>query len=144
MLIYRLLFIFGIIQDEGDLVLDVDASLISAAAVLQQYQEGGTVLRVLGYASRPFNDAEKAYCCTRREMSALIFGLKHFRPYLIGNNKVIVCTNHAALTYIRSTAEPIPQLARYLDFISQFNFELQYRNGSSHVNADFFVAVASM
>ena len=51
--------ILGIIQDEGDLVLDVDASLFSAAAILQQYQENGTVLRVLGYASRLFSAAKR-------------------------------------------------------------------------------------
>jgi hypothetical protein len=44
----------GILQDEGDLVLEVDASLFSSAAILQQYQEKGTVLRVLGYTSRHF------------------------------------------------------------------------------------------
>jgi hypothetical protein len=70
-------------------------------------------------------------------MTDLMFGLKHFRPYLLGRNKVIVRTDHAALTYIRSTAEPIPQLARYLDFIAQFDFELQYGRGVSHINADF-------
>jgi hypothetical protein len=36
--------VLGIIQDEGDLVLDVNESLFLAAAVLQQYQEDGQIL----------------------------------------------------------------------------------------------------
>ena len=114
----------------------MDASLFSAAAILQQYQENGTVLRVLGYASRPFATTERAYCVTRREMTAIIFGSKQFRPYILGR-QILFRTDHAALTYIRSTAEPIPQLAHYLDFIAAFDFDIVFRRGISHVNADY-------
>jgi len=57
-------------------VLDTGASGVGASAILQQWQDGR--LHVIEYASRTFNAAERAYCATRREMSALIFGLKLF------------------------------------------------------------------
>ena len=63
-------------------VLDCDASGFGASAVAQQWQDGK--LRVIEYASRTFNAAERAYCVTRREMAALIFGLKQFKHYLLG------------------------------------------------------------
>ena len=73
-------------QDKGDYVLDVDASLVGAGAVLQQFQDGQ--LRVIEYASRTFNRAERNYCVTRREMAALVFGRHHFRQYLLGRRFV--------------------------------------------------------
>ena len=53
-------------NDDGNYVLDVDGSLTSCAAVLQQWQNG--LLRVIEYAIRTFNKAERSYCVTRREM----------------------------------------------------------------------------
>ena len=63
-------------------------------AVLQQEQEG--MLRVIGYASRIFNNCELKYCIMRKELAALIFGLKQYRQYLLGR-KFIVQSDHAAL-----------------------------------------------
>ena len=61
-------------------VLQVDASTHGAGAILHQYQDGQ--LRVIGYASRLFNGAERSYCTTGHELAAIFFGLKHFRQYL--------------------------------------------------------------
>jgi len=103
---------------EGDFVLDVDASTFRAGAILHQYQAG--VLRVIGYAIRQFNNAEKSYCTTRQELAAVVFGLTRFRQYLLGR-KVFVRSDHAALTYLRYAKEPVGQQARWLDFVEQFD-----------------------
>jgi len=63
-------------------VVDTDASGTGAGGICQQWQDGK--LRVIEYARRTFNKAKRAYCATRREMAALIFALKQFRPYLLG------------------------------------------------------------
>jgi len=118
---------------EGDFVLDVDASMYGAGAILHQYQEG--VLRVIGYASRQFNSAERAYCTTRQELAAVVFGLKRFRQYLLGR-RVLVRSDHAALTYLRRAKEPVAQQARWLDFVEQFDVTVQHRSGSAHRAAD--------
>lgn len=62
-------------------------------------------------------------------------GLKQFRQYLLGRHFVIQ-TYHAALTWLRRTAEPMPQLARWLTFIEQFDYEIAHRPGTKHGNAD--------
>jgi len=100
--------VLGLPRDEGQYVLDCDASLVGAGAVLQQYQDG--VLRVIEYASRTFNRAERSYCVTRREMAALVFGLRHFRQYLLGQH-FVAHVDHMALTYYRKSREPTGQLA---------------------------------
>jgi hypothetical protein len=96
-------------QDVGVYVLDVDASDIAVGAVLQQEQNG--LLRVIGYASRTFNHCERKYCITRKELAAVIFGLKQYRQYLLGRHFVIR-SDHAALTYLQTTKEMIGQQAR--------------------------------
>jgi len=118
---------------EGDFVLDVDASTYGVEAILHQYQEG--VLRVISYASRQFNTAKAAYCTTRQELAAVVFGLKRFRQYLLGR-RVLVRSDHAALTYLRRTKEPVAQQARWLDFVEQFDIVVQHRSGSAHRAAD--------
>jgi hypothetical protein len=120
-------------RDDGEYVLDVDASLVRAGAILQRRQDG--VLRVIEYASRTFNRAERNYCVTRREMASLIFGLRHFRQYLLGR-RFVVRVDHMALTYYRTCKEPTGQQARYLDFIAEFDFDCQYREGRRHSNCD--------
>jgi len=57
---------------EGDYVLDVDASTNGAGAILHQYQDGQ--FRVIGYASRLFNTAERSYCTTRQDSQQLFWG----------------------------------------------------------------------
>ena len=74
--------ILAMSQEEGTFVLDVDASNWAAGAVLQQEQD--EKLKVIGHASRTFDKCEIRYCITRKELAALIFGLKHYRQYLLG------------------------------------------------------------
>ena len=76
--------ILAMSQDEGLFVLDVDASDLAVGAVLQQEQ--GEMLRVIGYSSRTFNTCEKKYCITRKELAAVVFGLKQYRQYLLGRH----------------------------------------------------------
>ena len=109
---------------EGDFVLDVDASTFGAGAILHQYQAG--ILRVIGYASRQFNGAQSSYCTTRQKLATVVFGLKRFRQYLIGR-RVLVRSDHAALTYLRQTKEPVGQQERWLDFVEQFDVAGQSR-----------------
>ena len=114
-------------------VLDCDGSLVGAGAVLQQWQNGK--LRVIEYASRTFSKQERNWCVTRREMASLIFGLQMFKKYLLGRH-FTVRVDHMALKYYSTTPEPVGQQARYLDFIAQFDFDIQHRSGASHGNCD--------
>ena len=120
-------------MDGGGYVLDCDACDSGLGAVLQQYQEGE--LRVIAYASRTLMPPERNYCTTRKEQLAVVYGLRQFRPYILAHHTV-VRSDHAALSYLKRAKEPVGQQARWLDFIEQFDLELQYRRGSSHSNAD--------
>jgi len=120
-------------QSYGIYILDIDASDTGVGAVMQQQQEGQ--LKVISYASRLFDKPERVYCTTRKELLAVIFGLKRFRQYVLGR-KLIVRSDHAALSYLRKAKELVAQQARWLDYIEQFDIEVHYKSGSAHRNAD--------
>ena len=101
--------------------------------MLSQVQGG--VERVICYASRTLDRREKNYCITRKELLAIVYSLKYFKQYLMGRHFKIR-TDHAALTWLRHTPEPVGQQARWLEIMEEFDFEVEYRPGLKHNNAD--------
>jgi len=75
--------------------------------VLSQEQNGQVVL---AYASKTLSRTQRIYDVTRRELLAVVYGLKTYRQYLLGRHFVIR-TDHSALQSLRRTAEPIGQQA---------------------------------
>jgi len=61
--------------------------------------------------------------------------LKHFKQYLLGR-RFKIRTDHAALTWLRKTPEPIGQQARWLEQMEEYDFEIEHRPGAQHQNAD--------
>ena len=120
-------------DDNGEFVLDTDASDQSIGAVLSQVQ-GGTE-KVIAYASRSLDKREINYCITRKELLAIIFSLKYFKQYLMGRH-FKVRTDHAPLTWLRRTPDPIGQQARWLEIMEEFDFQVEHRPGLKHANAD--------
>ena len=105
--------ILGMPRDEGTYILDTDASNVGLGAVLSQEQDGQEV--VLAYASRTLSRAERNYDVTRRELLAVVYGLKVYRQYLLGR-RFMIRTDHSALQSLRKTPEPIGQQARWQSF----------------------------
>ena len=118
---------------EGKYLLDSDASTVGLGAVLSQEQDG--VWKVIGYASRTLNAAEKNYCTTRLELLAVKFGLTQFRHLLLCR-KFVIRTDHSALLSLRRNKEPTGQQARLLMFLESFDFDIVHRPGRVHLNAD--------
>eukprot|EP00731_Ephydatia_muelleri_P015048 Em0008g768a len=114
-------------------MVDTDASGEGLGAVLSQYVSG--VERVIAFASRSLSKAERKYCATRREMLVLVWAIKHFRPYLYGR-RFTVRTDHASLRWLQSFHEPEGQVARWLECLSEYDFEVVHRPGTKHTNAD--------
>ena len=114
-------------------MVDTDASGEGLGAVLSQYVSG--VERVIAFASRSLSKAERKYCATRREMLALVWAIKHFRPYLYGR-RFTVRTDHASLRWLQSFHEPEGQVARWLECLSEYDFEVVHRPGTKHTNTD--------
>ena len=120
-------------MDTGTFILDADASNEAVGVVLQQVQDGKE--RVIAYASRCLDNAERSYCTTRKELLAIIFGLKKYRQFLLARS-FIIRTDHAALTHLLRTPEPLAQQARWIDLLAEFHFDIRHRPGLVHCNSD--------
>ena len=114
-------------------VLDTDASEHSVGAVLSQVQEGREC--VIAYMSKAMNSHERAYCVTRKELLAVIVALKNFHTYLYGQS-VLLRTDNAAVSWMRSLKRPTGQVARWLQELGTYNLTIIHRPGKRHVNAD--------
>ena len=114
-------------------ILDTDASTVGVGAVLSQIQEGNE--RVIAYYSKTLSPAERNYCVTRWELLAVIKAVKHFRPYLYGQT-FRLRTDHASLHWLCRRKEPSCQVARWLEILAEFPYQIEHRAGPKHGNAD--------
>jgi hypothetical protein len=115
-------------------ILDTDASDTGIGAVLSQLSDDGTE-RVVAYASRTLSKPERRYCVTRRELLAVVYFTRHFRPYLLGRHFTLR-TDHGSLTWLWNFREPEGQLARWLERLQEYDFRIVHRPGRKHGNAD--------
>lgn len=125
--------VLSVPKGEGEFVLDTDASNIGIGAVLSQIQNGKEM--VIAYFSRVFSKTERNYCVTRRELLAIIDAIKFFRHYLLGR-KFLIRTDHISLKWLMFFKDLDGQLARWLERLQEYEFEVQHRKGESHKNAD--------
>ena len=118
---------------EDPFVLDTDASNQGIGAVLSQLQDGKE--RVVAYYSRVLHKAERRYCVTRKELLGVVEGVRNFHHYLYGR-KFLVRTDHGALQWLLNFKNPEGQLARWLEQLGTYDFDIQHRPGRQHGNAD--------
>ena len=119
--------------DEGDFILDTDACDVSIGAVLSQVQEG--VERVIAYGSKALAKAEHNYCVTDKELLAVKHFVMYYRHYLLGR-RFTVRSDHIALKWLFGLRDPKSRVARWIEILSEYDFEVQYRPGPRHGNAD--------
>ena len=105
------------------LELSVDASGYGAGACLSQWQND--VHRVIGYASMTFSEAQQRYSTTDRELAALRWGVKTFKSYLYGTHFHIF-TDHRPLIYLQNMKLIDSRIARTLEDLSDYSFEVYY------------------
>ena len=120
-------------RDEGEYILDTDASEIGIGAVLSQVHDGQE--KVIAYGSRTLGKHERNYCITDKELLALRYFVEHFRQYLLGV-KFLVRTDHRALKWLFSLKEPSGRIERWIEVLSSYDFSIEFRKGEKHGNAD--------
>ena len=125
---------YPVMDGTAQFVLQTDASGTALGAVL--YQESGDDRWVIAYSSRILKEEEKKWCATERECLAIIYGLKIYRHYLMGQ-KVLIKTDHRPLLSMKVNTQTNDKLKRWYAIINQFNHELQYVPGRQNAMADF-------
>ena len=89
-------------------LMEMDASGIDLGAVLALKQEDGSVL-LLAYASCYLQKNERNYGVTELEALAVVWGVKHFRPYLHGHCEVCTCYSAELLVPCRTVTASASQ-----------------------------------
>ena len=120
-------------QDSGNFILDTDACDVSIGAVLSQIQDGTE--KVIAYGSKSLDKCRRNYCVTDRELLAVRYFTEHYRSYLLGR-KFLIRTDHQALRWLFTMKEPKSCIARWIESLSEFDFEIEHRSGIKYGNAD--------
>lgn len=109
--------------------LTTDASKFALGAVLSQNS------KPICFASRTLNETEQRYSTIERELLAIVWATKNFRPYLFGTNFVLY-TDHRPLVWLKNLKEPNSKLTRWALKLEEFNFEIKYLPGKTNKVAD--------
>ena len=120
-------------EGANKLELYVDASDCGAGAYLAQQQ--GEDHRIIGFASMTFTSAQRHYCPLDRELAALRWGIKTFKPFLYGV-EFILFTDHQPLVHLYNMKLINNRLARTVQELSDFIFEIRYIPGKLNCAAD--------
>lgn len=113
--------------------LVTDASNFAIGAVLTQEEHP------ICYASRTLNNHEKNYSTIEKELLAIVWGTKYFRPYLYGK-EFDLQTDHQPIKWlhIKHSGKDInPRLQRWLLSLGEYNINIDYIKGKDNKIADF-------
>lgn len=113
--------------------INTDASKYALGAVL--IQEGHPV----AFASRTLNSHEINYGTPEKELLAVVWGCKYFRPYIYGK-EFLLQTDHEALKWLHTKylgKDLNPRLQRWILSLGEYNIKIEYLKGKDNKIADF-------
>ena len=126
--------VVALADKEKPFQLHVDASGFGLGAALYQKHDG--LKRVVAYASRGLNKSEANYPAHKREFLGLKWAMtEKFHDYLYGS-KCTVFTDNNPLCYVLKNAKLDATSHRWLAALSLYDFDLRYKKGSKHIDAD--------
>jgi len=116
-----------------EFIVTTDASAFAIGAVLSQGKVGND--RPIAYASRVLSRAEQNYNTTEKELLAIVWAVKHFRPYVYGTKFKIV-TDHKPLIWLFNVNDPGSRLIRWRLKLEEYDYEIIHKTGRANANAD--------
>ncbi|SSD61661.1 related to Transposon Ty3-G Gag-Pol polyprotein [Saccharomycodes ludwigii] len=115
--------------------LTTDACKYGVGAVLEELDENKNPVGTVSYFSKSLQGAQQRYPAGELELLGIISALEHFK-YLLHGKRFVLRTDHISLLSLKTTKEPGTRIARWLDTLSEYDFELQYVKGHDNVVAD--------
>lgn len=114
-------------------VLNCDACKYATGGVLQQDQGNG--LQPVAYRSRKLTPAERNYDTREQEFLALLDCCSYWRHYLHGRRFTLL-SDHDSLKYHKSMPQLTGRLARWIEKMAEFDYDIQHIAGVKNVVAD--------
>ena len=112
-----------------------DASRDGFGGTLEQEQPDGSI-RPIVFISRATLDSERHWTPLDLEAGSIVWCIKRLRGYLWGT-KFRIFTDHKSLEHFAKVGENNARVQRWLEFLTAYNYTLEYRKGSANGNADF-------
>ena len=117
-------------------VLECDSSDYTLGGILWQPDHDG-VLHPVAYFSKNLLPAECNYCIYDKELLAIIRCLEEWRPELESTEEPIkILTDHRALEYYTKEQKLNHRQSRWLGFLAEFNFVIEYQSAAANSKAD--------
>lgn len=114
-------------------LLTTDASNVAIGAILSQGKINEDL--PISFASRTLNKCEQNYSTIEKELLAIIWAIKHFRPYLYGHKFTIV-SDHRPLVWLKNCKDQNSKLLRWRLLLEEYEYDIIYKPGKINKNAD--------
>lgn len=116
-----------------EFIITTDASDFALGAVLSQGEIGKDL--PISYASRTLNKHEVKKHILEKELLAIHWAIKFFRPYLYGTRFTVI-TDHRPLISLFTDKNPSSKMTRVRLDLIDYNFEIKFKPGKLNSNAD--------
>ncbi|CAB0006121.1 unnamed protein product [Nesidiocoris tenuis] len=126
--------ILAIFDPKLKIIIETDASGDGVGAVLKQVQENGEI-KPVAYFSKKLKDYQKKKKAIYLECLAMKEAIKFWQHWLVGATFQII-TDHKPLEALKINSRSDEELGDMLLFLSQFDFRVTYRPGSTNMEAD--------
>nr|GEW22499.1 putative reverse transcriptase domain-containing protein [Tanacetum cinerariifolium] len=121
--------IMALPEGSEDFVVYCDASIKGLGAMLMQRE------KLIAYALRQLKTHKENYTTHDLELGTVVFALKIWRHYLYGT-KCTVFTDHKSLQHILDQKELNIRQRRWLELLSDYDYEIRYHPGKVNVVVD--------
>lgn len=111
-----------------------DSSGFAVGAFIYQIADDNN-MKILAFASRTLRGSELNYSVTEKEALAIIYAFKQWRTLVLGR-KVVVLTDHKALSFMMQCKLGTSRLVRWSLYLQEFDFSIDYIRGNENVIAD--------
>ena len=116
--------------------VETDASNFAVGAILSQH-DSENKLHPCAFYSRTLKDCETRYTVYDKELLAIVSALHEWRQHLQGAKfPFIIFSDHKNLQFAKKPEVLSDRQIRWLEFLSKFEFTIQYRPGNKNGKAD--------
>jgi len=122
------------------MVVETDGSDIASAGILSQ-PGSDRLLHPIAFFSKKLTPAECNYNIYDKELMAVVRAFEECRAYLVGR-PVTVRSDHQNLRYFTTKRLLNQQQAQWSEFLSQFNYTIEFVPGKAHGKADELTRMA--
>ena len=117
-------------------ILETDTSNLVTGEILSQYNNEG-ILHSVAFYNKSIISAECNYYIYNKELLVIIYCFEHWHPELKHTDLLIqVFTDHQILKTFMKDKKLTQHQTRYLDTLSEFNFQVIFQTDKTNVKAD--------